>query len=169
MLAGSHIVFGTGSFLLVSPWVGFEGSEVFYFLPIAILGALLPDLDARRSALKFWWWVRWLTYPLQLFGHRTWSHSLLMIAILIWPLSYLQGLEKQLLLALIIGYASHIIADWMTHRGVPLLYPLKLQFRAPITFRTGSWVERPMAWLPFGILAGLFLYYGDYPIPVAWF
>lgn len=168
MLAGSHMVFGAGSFLLASPWVGFGYPEAFYFLPIAIFGALLPDLDARQSALKKWWWVRWLTLPLRFFGHRTWTHSLIILWVIFWPLNYLEGISWQILLALNIGYASHILADWMTHRGVPLLYPIKWQFRAPLTFRTGSWIEKPMALIPFLVMAGFYVHYGDYPIPAPW-
>lgn len=168
MLAGSHVLFGTGSFLLVSPWVGFETQEAFVYLPVVILGALLPDLDARRSALKKWWLIRFLTMPFRWLGHRTWTHSLLILLILFTPLMYLEGSVCKALLALNLGYASHIVADWMTHRGVPLLYPLNLQFRAPMTFRTGAWIEKPIALLPFWVMAWLYLEYGVFQLPVAW-
>lgn len=67
-----------------------------------------------------------------------------------------------------IGFISHIVADSMTHMGVPLLYPLKWKFRMPLTFRTGSRIELAAALLPFLLMAGLYVYYGDYPIPIPW-
>ncbi|WP_394810777.1 metal-dependent hydrolase [Alkalibacillus aidingensis] len=46
-------------------------------------------------------------------------------------------------MGLMIGVASHIFGDYITKRGVPLLYPLsKRYFRFFISFRTGSETER---------------------------
>lgn len=168
MLAGSHVLFGTGSFLLGSPWLEFATEEAFLYLPLVVLGALLPDLDARRSALKTWWVIRFLTLPFRFLGHRTWTHSLLIVAILFAPIVYLEGEFCKALLALNFGYVSHIVGDWMTHRGVPLLYPLNVQFRAPMTFRTGSWIERPIALLPFLAIAWLYHEYGVFALPESW-
>ena len=36
-----------------------------------------------------------------------------------------------------VGYGSHLLADMLTDRGVPLLWPLKLDFSVPTGFRTG--------------------------------
>jgi membrane-bound metal-dependent hydrolase YbcI (DUF457 family) len=48
-----------------------------------------------------------------------------------------------------IGYASHILADWFTTEGVPLLWPNRKRFRSPLSFRTGGLGE-----LLFSLVAG---------------
>lgn len=158
MLAASHVVFGTGLYLLASPYSGFDYPQVYYYLPLVVLGALVPDLDSRRSALKRTWLSRCLLLPLTLLGHRTWSHSLLILLLLSLPLMHLQDWQKMAMLAFNIGYASHIIGDWLTHRGVPLFYPSKTAFKSPWPFRTGSFIEVPVALLPFLIMAGFYLF-----------
>ncbi|MBN2646624.1 MAG: metal-dependent hydrolase [Thiotrichales bacterium] len=158
MLAGSHLVFGSGLYLLASPALGMDFPQVYAYLPLVLLGALAPDVDARRSRLKRWLWLRALLWPLTLLGHRTWTHSLWILLLLSSPLLSLPpGLGYHALLAFSFGYGSHILADWMTHRGVPLFYPLKTAFKSPLSFRTGSWLELPVAMIPFGFMAGLYL------------
>ncbi|QKI88382.1 metal-dependent hydrolase [Thiomicrorhabdus xiamenensis] len=157
MLAASHVVFGSGLYLLSSPCLGFGYPEVYGFLPLVILGALVPDLDARQSVLKRFWLIRGLFLPLSLLGHRTWTHSLVALVLLTMPLFSLSDGAYQALLAFNIGYGSHIFADWLTHRGVPLFYPSKTAFKSPFPFRTGSMLELPVALLPFLIMAGVYL------------
>lgn len=157
MLAASHMVFGSGLYLLVSPCLDFAYPQVYYFLPLAILGSLVPDLDARQSVLKRFWLVRWLFLPLTLLGHRTWTHSFIMLGLLAAPLFSVQGCTYQALLAFNIGYVSHILGDWLTHRGVPLFYPARTAFKSPFPFKTGSIIELPIALVPFLIMAGFYL------------
>lgn len=85
-------------------------------------GALLPDLDATHSTIKylrlgghfqpFRLPVRVLSHQL---GHRGPLHSLAGIALL-W-------LGWQPTLALALGMLSHLLGDASTKSGVPLLYP----------------------------------------------
>lgn len=168
MLAGSHVVFGSGVYLLSSPWMGFEYPQVYYFLPIVMAASLVPDLDARHSVLKRFWLIRWLFLPLTLLGHRTWTHSLVVLMLLATPLLYLQGCACKAMLAFIIGYASHILGDWLTYRGVPLFYPAKTAFKSPFPFRTGSVVELPVAMLPFFIMAGFYLFEVHHGLLQSW-
>ncbi|BBP46908.1 hydrolase [Thiosulfatimonas sediminis] len=158
MLAGSHMVFGTGLYLLTSPYTGFDYPQVYYYLPLVMLGSLMPDLDAHRSALKRSLFSRCLWSPLTLLGHRTWSHSLLILGLLFLPLQNLTDSAYFALLAFNIGYASHILGDWLTHRGVPLFYPARTAFKSPLPFRTGSFIEVPIALLPFLVMAGFYLF-----------
>ncbi len=51
-----------------------------------------------------------------------------------WDLYYLNGF--------IVGIISHLIADYFTKRGIPILYPFsKTYFRFLVTFKTGSLIE----------------------------
>lgn len=45
-----------------------------------------------------------------------------------------------LLIAVIIGYASHLVADLITE-GIPLLWPIPIWLRIPL-LKTNSWFER---------------------------
>lgn len=43
-------------------------------------------------------------------------------------------------LPFIIGYGTHLFADMMTSRGIPLFFPFrKKKYKLPITFSVGSW------------------------------
>lgn len=78
--------------------------------------ALLPDTDTRHSMLG-----RYIPLWL-LFTHRRFTHSylaLLLVTFVTWKWS------DSLAIALIISaaYASHIVLDWLTKRGVWLWWP----------------------------------------------
>ena len=67
------------------------------------------------------------------------------------PVWLLLGGYPNLSLALIAGYASHVVADALNTRGVPLLWPLGRPFRLlPGGIRSGGAAEFVVA---FGILA----------------
>ena len=140
----SHITFGLGSYLLAGallPEESFPLEEWLIFTPVAIIGALFPDLDHHNSKIKPNLLIKVLTVPLTVFGHRTWSHS---IAIMLAMSALFFAIPEQfhlVLIAFLVGYASHIVGDWMTPAGVTLLWPLKTKFRSPLNFRTGSMVE----------------------------
>lgn len=101
-------------------------------LASALLGSLLPDLDAPESRLKH------LTLGLpfkpflipseiihQSLGHRNLLHSLWGIALAAilagLPLGIWRGVSATA--GLTLGYASHLLLDAMTRSGIPLLYP----------------------------------------------
>jgi inner membrane protein len=79
-------------------------------------------------------------------GHRTLTHSLLGVALFTLLVSLLLGGYPNLLLALVAGYASHVFADALNTRGVPLLWPLGRPFRLlPGGIRSGGAVELAVA------------------------
>lgn len=55
--------------------------------------------------------------------------------------------------AVALGVVSHLLADALTHGGVPLLWPLRRRFRMTAGFRSGGAVERLVA--PSLLLVGL--------------
>ena len=124
-----------------------------------MVGALTPDLDQPTANL----FRRTLGGKLvhRLFtvfsgGHRHFTHSILGIV----AIGYLLSLGIQSLLhpsvhssayvlwyAFMIGYISHPIADTLTDRGVPWLWPLPWDIKIPpgpeeLRVTTDSFVER---------------------------
>lgn len=148
MIGKSHIIFGTGCSLIASHYMGASFTDSLMYLPAAIIGSLFPDLDSFNSRLKRNILVWLLTLPLTFFGHRTWSHSILFWVLVTLPIFFIPVQFTLFWLAFSVGYASHIIGDFLTPMGVPLLYPFKRKFRAPVTFRTGSFFEIFVAFTP---------------------
>ncbi|VEB43120.1 Inner membrane protein ydjM [Chromobacterium violaceum] len=44
-----------------------------------------------------------------------------------------------LVLGLCVGYASHLVGDWLTPAGIPLLWPIRIRFRAPLMLLRRKW------------------------------
>ena len=126
------------------------------------VGALLPDIDHPQALLAQWkpagrggpFGVWRLVRPLVLpslvvreaLGHRGAMHSVLAGVAVCAAVEYgaillgAPGLGR----ALAWGYAAHLVADMLTRRGVPLLWPFtrrRLAFPRPITVRTGGFGE----------------------------
>ena len=78
-----------------------------------------------------------------LFGHRTFTHSLLFIGIIVFLLNLIQT-PTYYLVSIIGGMASHVILDMLTPRG-ELLYPIPLTIKFPFTFKTGGLVDVSLA------------------------
>jgi inner membrane protein len=94
-------------------------------------------------------------------GHRTLTHSLVGVLIFALPVWLFLGAFSNLALALVVGYASHVFADALNTRGVPLLWPLGKRFRlVPGGVRSGGAVEIAvaLATLAFALYALLLLY-----------
>ncbi len=139
MIGPTHIALGVSTVWLmraipgaVGPLSAQDGSSPGLLVGCAALGALLPDLDATRSTIKylrlgrrfqpFLWPARVLSQEL---GHRGPLHSLAGITLLwVWlGLPTLLWLGWRPSLALALGMLSHLLGDASTRSGVPLLYP----------------------------------------------
>jgi len=121
-----------------------------------VIGSLLPDID--QASNRLWDLLPggdWLGKAgKHLFvAHRTLSHSILG-AFLVYKLIY--WLLPQILnsdyinydlvaMGLMIGYVSHLSADSFTEEGLPILFPLKINFGIPPIkpwrIKTGKWFE----------------------------
>jgi inner membrane protein len=144
------------------------------FYGFAALGALTPDIDNARSTLGKHMGVVSKEFQ-HLAGHRTFFHSiigLLVVGAVIFGLQYALGwglydlgfqhagialgggsgpavdrasVRGVALIALLVGYLLHLIADSLTIGGVPWLWPSKVRFGFPPNrhwrFKTGSKVE----------------------------
>lgn len=162
MNATTHAVFGVaalaGSFLLM-------GEEPpLYAYPAAVVAAWLPDVDNPRSRLgnglsrmknpvlnlltrPLSWALRVASFVLfRTVGHRTLTHSLLGTALFLTLISPVAPLSFDLFLALVAGYASHLFADALNTRGVPLLWPVGRSLRLlPGGVRSGGVAEFAVA------------------------
>lgn len=113
-----------------------------------VAGALLPDICHGGSKIG-------RRLPMlsglvnMLFGHRTFTHSLLFLALVtvsLWIL--IDG--SSVAIGAFLGIGSHMVLDAATKSGIQLLYPWKITVRFPLTVRTGGVAE-------YGVLVGLVL------------
>lgn len=115
MTRGSHIIIGT--LAAVGAHAINPGVDLWWTVPGAVLGSVAPDWDLLLG-------IR----------HRTITHGLM------WPLLiYLFSGGHPLMLGLAIGWLMHILADALTHDGIPPFWPFAWRIRGPIV--TGSIIE----------------------------
>ena len=165
--ATTHAVFGVAALAAASLVAGTE--PAVYAYPVAVAASWLPDVDNPRSTLgnglsrlenpvlnlitrPVSWALRVISFTLvRTVGHRTLTHSLLGIVLFTLPVWLFLGGYPNVFLALVAGYASHVFADALNTRGVPLLWPLGRPFRLlPGGIRSGGAAEFVVA---LGILA----------------
>ena len=115
-------------------------------LGAAALGSLLPDIDTPNSRIGWVVWplARWIEGR---FGHRTITHSVVgvgLCAAVFAPALFFPN-WRPLFIAILIGYAMHLLGDACTKSGVPLAWPRREQFVFPgnrdFRLRTGSGAE----------------------------
>ena len=121
------------------------------------IGALVPDLDQAGNRL-------WDLLPggnsvgkvlrRVFYKHRTFTHSILGTFLIYRGLGWLlpkllngTAIDVSLVFgAIMIGYLSHLAADFTTKEGLPLLYPFKINFGFPpfewLRLTTDSFMER---------------------------
>jgi inner membrane protein len=141
MMGKTHIAIGITVGTLLSYQYNLDLSSQLGMVGAAALGSLLPDLDSPVSTLGKLLPIN----PLRILHHRGPLHSaLILIALMGIYLSTGQLWQ----LGLFVGYASHLFADALTLKGIPLFYPIKINFRlCPIPIFTGGIVD----YLLFGI------------------
>jgi inner membrane protein len=120
MTAPTHTSFSLLFILLLGLLIGLSFNPTIAVL--AIIGALLPDLDTPKSAIGR------LLRPLAVwlerkYGHRQATHSLLALGLLALVSAPLIELKLFWWLALLSGYLSHLILDATNKSGVPLFFP----------------------------------------------
>jgi len=108
---------------------------------VVMLGAMLPDIDHPDSTIGKR--VKWLSYPIRMvFGHRGISHSLFAVSTMCWC-AY--AADNIWLSWLALGYLLHLVGDYLTDSGIPLLYPLShKRYRFLITGTTNGLTEPVM-------------------------
>lgn len=158
MQGHTHALFGVTTLAIANHLAGFIEPHMIRGVPtgmavcagVALLGALLPDIDAEEATIKSELGLvgRMLGGGLSLFGvkHRGLTHRGV-IALLVVGVGMVMGDLwgwPDAGLAFGLGWVSHILADGMTVSGVPLLWPWKKDFHLlpkPLRVRTGGPVE----------------------------
>lgn len=110
---------------------------------LAIISSLLPDICHAQSRIgrRF----KFISIIIRLlFGHRTFTHSILFVSI-IAALLYMIQTPNYYLITIICGLLSHVILDILTPRGVKLLYPIPISIKFPVQFKTGGLVDLSLA------------------------
>lgn len=120
MTAPTHVTFGALSYFVVAAAMQWQPSTAA--VATAALGSLLPDIDLPTSA------VGRPFFPIskainEQIGHRTLTHSVIGIMLLLTMLSPLLFFDSLIVWALAIGYVSHLLIDTLNKAGIELLYP----------------------------------------------
>ena len=161
MLGVNHVIVGSLACLAVDRVAGLGGPALVNVLGAAALGSLAPDLDSPHSSLGRRFWP--LSWALQAsVGHRGLTHSLLAclaVALAAVAAGIFAPAWRPYFWAGALGYLSHILADWLTSEGVPLFWPDRRRYRAPVHCRTGGMGEALFSLAAGGIL-GYWLYRG---------
>ena len=137
MMAPTHLVFGVTTALGISHLGWLEASVPVF--AAASLGSLLPDIDHPGSVVGKRLWL--VAMPVaMIFGHRGITHSLIAVVVMSAAIAWQIGAQPWVV-ALAIGYLTHLIGDWLTPSGVPFLWPNRRKFASPIGFKTNSMTE----------------------------
>jgi len=107
--------------------------------------ALLPDLDIESSMVSnsLGPVTRLVSRGVAAVsgGHREGTHSLLALVLV----AFLAGdpmVPSPYARAVVVGYAAHLLGDFLTGNGIPLLWPLVRHRQGlPILGHTGGWRE----------------------------
>lgn len=140
MLAATHIIFGMGCSLVSAGALGLPPEQTAVMVIAGGFGSLLPDIDHPSST--FGRRIRPLSNLIGwIFGHRGITHSLIAVLALATLLARHAHIPVWGI-GLIVGYLSHLLGDWLTPAGIPLLWPIKNRWVSPFSFKTGGSMER---------------------------
>jgi len=159
MMAFTHAAAGCTTALLIVDYLGAGQAQTVLIVGGGLVGAYLPDIDHPKSA--FGSRVLPLSLPISaIFGHRGITHSLIAVVGISWLMWWMlrqanwhNGFAVPLLVGIAAGYLSHLLGDWLTNSGVPLLWPSKRRFVSPLKLCTGDFREYILALLMYGWVA----------------
>jgi inner membrane protein len=115
IIIGCLVGFGLDYFLL-----RFTLLEIIFYYGFIIIGSVLPDIDTPKSYLghKF---KLLSNFIFEVFGHRTLTHSILLMTILFFISVMFWGINT-IIAGLTIGSVMHVLGDMLTGK-VACLYP----------------------------------------------
>ena len=151
MTGKTHILGGIAASLA---YAQITNHDPIIMVSAGIVGALLPDICHGGSKIG-------RKLPIlskiinTLFGHRTFTHSLLFLVIVAWLLNSFIPNEA-VKVGFLAGMVSHYVLDMATKNGIKLFFPLSMTVRLPLTTKTGSKVESVV----FSFLALVSFYFG---------
>lgn len=151
MVGKTHIVGGVAASLAFAQVANLDP---IIMMGAGVVGALLPDICHGGSLIG-------RKMPLvskivnTLFGHRSFTHSILFFVIIAYLLNSFVPFEAARV-GFLVGMVSHFILDMATKNGVKLLFPINLTVRFPLTVKTGGSAETVIL----GVLTLISFYYG---------
>ena len=166
MTAPTHIAFAAASALATISSELVPAPELLAGVSL-VVGALAPDLDAKRSVINSpamlferllpRFVVRVCNIPARflsgilnsLFGHRGIFHWPLFGLCLLLTACFLQ---VEWLFWFSFGYFSHLIADFCTHDGLPLFAPFSAKRIRWSPIKTGSFAESALCTVLFSYI-----------------
>ena len=157
--------------VLRGAWIEDQPAALLLSLGVAAVCGLAPDLDKAGStaARSLGFVTRVLSWGIERgFGHRKGFHSLVGVALGFLLGELLGGALGLTNLGALVafGWATHLLTDAWTVRGVPLFWPLRVgPVRLPPRIVTGSWAEVVLLTLA---LVGLLLYATGGQVPRPW-
>lgn len=140
----AHVTIGVGIGALYGTAIGHDFLDVAVVTAATAFGSVLPDIDHKNSKLSQK--MKITSFIVRLFTeHRKHTHSLLLNAIFFGLLYYLLPIiftanffTQELIIAVFIGVVSHLVLDFTTKMGVPLLYPLTSKYYSLKLFKSGG-------------------------------
>lgn len=140
MLARTHVLVGTLSWIAVAPLFKVVATPID--LGVALVAALLPDIDHHKSFVGRVFFF--ISFWMKIFvGHRNLTHSFA-FALLLFSVAYLTvdyfSWNYIYAYAFLVGYLSHIFADYIVSGGVQLFFPYQKKYSLNL-FVTGDLVE----------------------------
>ncbi|MFP7334030.1 metal-dependent hydrolase [Shouchella clausii] len=117
----------------------FSGAHGWVYYAAGLVGAVLPDICHTHSKIGRRFPVLSKTIA-TIFGHRTFTHSLLFLLLASIVLRWLFPENDAVQTGVLIGIASHYLLDALTVRGIRFFYPANIRVRIA-WIRTGSWLE----------------------------
>lgn len=151
MTGKTHIIGGITASLAFAQITNYDP---FILVGAGVIGAILPDICHGGSKIG-------RTLPVlskiinKLFGHRTFTHSLLFLVLMAALMNAFVPNEA-FTAGVLVGMASHYILDMATKNGIKLFFPIKVTVRFPITTTTGGVVES----IVFAALSLFTVYFG---------
>lgn len=151
MTGKTHIIGGIAASLAFAQITNYDP---ILLVGAGVVGAVIPDICHSGSKIG-------RAFPAlskiinRLFGHRTFTHSLLFLALTAFLLKSFMTVEA-ISAGLLVGMISHILLDMATKRGVKLFFPFKWTIRFPVTATTGGTSE----YFVFALLSLLTVYFG---------
>ncbi|ANU27319.1 metal-dependent hydrolase [Planococcus versutus] len=151
MTGKTHIIGGITASLAFAQVTNYEP---VILVGASIIGAIIPDICHGGSKIG-------RTLPMLskvingLFGHRTFTHSLLFLVLISFIMDAFISVEA-ISAGVLVGMASHIVLDMATKRGVKFFFPFKWTVRFPVTATTGGTSE----YVVFALLSLLTVYFG---------
>ena len=132
MIKRTHLAVGLAVGLYFLPFV----THKLFFIPIVLLGSILPDIDSATSFLG----RRRIFRPVQLFfRHRGPIHSYTVCGIICLIFAFFYPVVA---LPLFFGYSLHLFLDSFTVGGIKPLWPLNFQSSGIV--RTGGAIDKVM-------------------------